>query len=136
MRYHFLEPVASERVRAFIGEIAATAWAELTQPGMGVDNCLAAVGVWARHLQGARIPHEHLGRQLTLGKPEAGGYQLPTGEVVDHHFLAVGDELALFDPTAGSEHIGHRADLSLDRYLVADGTTFPEWRRSRFGQAR
>lgn len=133
---HFLEPVASQPVRDLISRIAGRVWAELNQPGMGLDNCLAAVGVWARELRAAGIPHEHLGRQLILGKPEIGGYQLPTGEVVDHHFLAVGDELALFDPTAGSDHIRHRADMPLDRYLVADGTPFPEWRRLQLVQAR
>lgn len=66
--------------------------------------------------------------QTVIGLAPSGGYELATGEVVDHHFLAVGAELALFDPTAGSAHIGHTADVSLNRYIVADGTPFPEWR--------
>lgn len=100
---------------------------------MGAGNCLAAVGVWAPCLRARGVRCEQLGRQLILGMAEAGGYRQTTGEVVDHHFLAVGDELALFDPTAGSAHIGHTTDMPLDRYLVADGTSFPEWRRLQFG---
>ena len=131
MRLHYLEPVATYSVRMFIRQRAARVWEELSQPGMGVDNCLAACAVWARELASAGIPNEQLGRQLILGQPEAGGYQLPSREVVDHHFLAVGDELALFDPTAGSTHIGHSAERQLDCYLTADGTPFTAWRRVR-----
>jgi hypothetical protein len=82
-------------------------------------------------LESAGILHDQLGRQLILGQAEAGGYQLPSGEVVDHHFLAVGDELALFDPTPGSTHIGHTAGVPIDCYLAADGTPFTAWRRAR-----
>jgi hypothetical protein len=136
-RFHFLQPEAPLVVRTFIQETAPEVWEEVSGPGMGgPENCLAAVGTWARYLQGARIPHEHLGRQLTLGKPEAGGYQLPSGEIMDRHFLAVGDELALFDPTARSAHIDHRADTPLDRYRVADGSPFPEWQADRLDRAR
>lgn len=131
MRLHFLEPIASNSIRLFLGQTAGRVWDELSQPGMGVDNCLAASAVWARELGSVGIPHDQLGRQLILGQPEAGGYQLASGEVVDHHFLAVGDELTLFDPTAGSTHIGHSAERQLDCYLTADGTPFTAWRRAR-----
>jgi hypothetical protein len=130
-RLHLLEPVASQPVRDFIQATAEAVWVELSQPGMGVDNCLAAVGVWARYLRGVGIPHIQLGRHLMLGQAETGGYQLPSGELVDHHFLAVGEERALFDPTAGSDHINHSTDMPLDRYLVADDIPFPEWRRHK-----
>lgn len=129
-RLHFLEAIASGRVRAVVNDDASAVWAELSRPGMGgVDNCLAAVGLWAPRFLAKGVRCEQLGRQLTIGIAEEGGYRLPTGKVVDHHFLAVGEELALFDPTAGSTHIGHLTDMPLDRYLVADGTPFPEWRR-------
>lgn len=134
MRFHSLESSASPPVRTFIEETAPEVWEELSRPGMGgPENCLASVGVWVRHLHSAGIPHERLGRHLIIGQGEVGGYRLDTGEVVDRQFLAVGNELALFDPTAGSGHIRHTAATPLDRYVVADGTTFPEWRNRRLG---
>ncbi len=135
-RFHYLEQVASPRVRTFIAETAPSVWADLSRPGMGgPDNCLAAQSSSARHLAGARIPFELLGSQTVLGSPELGGYRMPSGELVDHHFLAVGEGLALADPAARAEHIGHTAEMPLDRYVVANGTPFPAWRH-RLEQAR
>lgn len=127
--FHYLESVASPRVRTFIVETAPIVWADLSQPGMGGPaNCLAAQSFWAMHLAAARIPFELLGSQTVLGSHELGGYRIPSGELVDHHFLAVGEALALFDPTARAEHIGHTAEMPLDRYVVASGAPFPAWR--------
>lgn len=137
VRLHYLEATAANAVRAFVEASAEEVWQELSLAGMGgPDNCLTAVNLWARRMRNADIPFEQLGSQTTIGLPFAGGYRLTGGQVVDHHFIAVGAELALFDPTAGSRHIGHSADMSLDRYVVADGTPFPEWRRRRLEQAK
>ncbi len=136
-RFHYVEPVASSRIRTFIEEAAPFVWLDLSRPGMGgPDNCLAAQAIWARHLANAGVLFELLGSQSGLGFSALGGYRLSTGELVDHHFLALGEELALFDPTAGAEHIGHTGETPLDAYVVADGTPFPEWRRRRLGQTR
>ncbi len=102
----------------------------------GPANCLAAQIIWAGHLGAARIRFELLGSQNVLGSLELGGYRIPSGELVDHHFLAVGEGLALFDPTARAEHIGHTPEMPLDRYVVANGTPFPAWRHRQLGPAR
>lgn len=94
-RLHFLEPSVSSGVRTFIREAAAEVWDELARPGMGrPDNCLSSVGVWTRRLREAGIPFEQLGSQTVVGRGQLGGYRLISGEIVDHHLLAVGDELA------------------------------------------
>jgi hypothetical protein len=48
-----------------------------------------------------------------------------------HHWLAIGMELFLFDPTAAQ--FAALGVSSLDRYLVSDGRTFEEWRQARLG---
>jgi hypothetical protein len=131
-RYHFLEDIAPRAVRSSIDDSADAVWLQLSRPGIGgPDNCLSAQVVWAKVLleRGHRV--NLLGSGMVIGLAASGGYRTSNGEVVDHHFLAVGDNLTLFDPTAGSEHIRHAAGMPLDRYVVADGRPFPEWRRTQ-----
>jgi hypothetical protein len=62
-----------------------------------------------------------------------GGYLVPGDtELRDHHWLAIGMELFLFDPTAAQ--FAASGALSLDHYIVSDGRTFEAWRRARLGK--
>ncbi len=118
---HFLEGRASPAVRNLISQHARRVWEIARNP----ENCLEMSIHWLRVFEGARVYSVMLGRS---GGSDAGGYRLSDGIITDHHFLAVGAERALFDPTAGQ----FRADglPALDRYLVHDGRSFAEWRIS------
>jgi hypothetical protein len=59
----------------------------------------------------------------------SGGYLLNSDEPPrDHHWLVVGPELSLFDPSWGHQPFGYPEPPDLARYLVGN-TTFPEWKR-------
>ena len=131
-RLHFLESEASPAVRSLIRSEADRIAELLTRPGMGgLDNCRAASIFWKQAFDRSAIRCDFLGTALEVNFKEGGGYRTPDGEVVDHQFLMVGDELALFDPTALLATIGHHEWLSLDPYIVSDGRTFPEWRTAQ-----
>jgi len=117
-RYHFLEPGAPEDVRRAIFNNADHVAARLRN----LTNCLEAVMTWSQVLAAAGIPHALLGRQ---GTSDRGGYLEPgSDKTTDHHYLAIGHGLYLFDPTAGQ----FEQPVTLERYVVADGTPFVKWR--------
>lgn len=102
-RHHFLEPVASDQIRSLIRTNGPTVWASLSRRGSGGPlMCTTAVATWARVLAAAAVRTEMLGRGIdNISWSEGGGYLVP-GEAAprDHHWLAVGPGLWIFDPTA------------------------------------
>lgn len=132
---HFLEDRASHEVRSLISDRRSRVDALLLRPGGGgLLNCLSATGLWSQQFAMAGVRAIHLGQStdLTIGKTQ-GGYLVPgEAELRDHHWLAVGEHLALFDPTAAQY-----SDLgppSLDRYITFDGRRFEDWRRDQLGR--
>lgn len=127
---HFLEDRASSEVRSLISDRRSRVDALLLRPGGGgLLNCLSATGLWTQQFAMAGIRAIHLGQSTdtTIGRTR-GGYLMPgEAELRDHHWLAVGDNLALFDPTAAQY-----SDLgppSLARYVTFEGRPFEDWRR-------
>jgi len=119
-QHHFIEDRASADVRSVIAGRRFVVWARMRSP----DNCLEATGFWYMEFRAAGVPCVPLGRGSLS---DAGGYlRSDDGGVDVHHFLAVGPERALFDPTASQFH--DDGPITLDRYLVYDGTPFPRWR--------
>jgi hypothetical protein len=133
-RHHFLEPVASDQIRSLIRTKAPSVWASLSRPGSGGPlMCTTAVATWARVLAAAAVRTEMLGRGIdNISWTEGGGYLVP-GEAAprDHHWLAVGPGLWLFDPTAAQFRL--LAPASLERYVVHDGRSFVAWRSAELG---
>ena len=134
-RYHWLEEGAGPEVRTFIALRASTVWEYQSEPGRGSPLlCLPTVLAWAAEFATAGFHVEQLGRELdNRSWHEGGGYLVP-GETKprDHHWLAVGVKLSLFDPTA--TQFAAYGSPALDRYIVRDGRTFPEWRRDRLAR--
>lgn len=128
-RYHFLEPGMAREHVAFISDRAPVVWERLSAPGGGGPLvCLSAVNVWAAEFRGAGVVAIPLGRTLdTSTWVEGGGYRL-SGESVprDHHWLAIGDENSLFDPTGAQ--FAPFGGPQLVNYIVADGRSFVAWR--------
>jgi hypothetical protein len=122
-QHHFVEDRAAAQSRLVIVERRMAVWALTRDP----HNCLAVAGFWAREFQAARVPCSLLGRS---GGSDRGGYLRSDGVNVDgHNFLAVGPERALFDPTVSQ--LFDDGPVTLDRYLVHDGTPFPHWREEQ-----
>lgn len=136
--HHYLEDRASRAVRELIDASTIQVWKECEMPGAGgYLLCLSTVIAWHRRFEQAGIPAVQLGRALdTSTWVEAGGYRLRSGAVLDHHFLSVGPELALFDPTAGQSAIAADGPVRIEAYTIHDGTSFLEWRRKQFGGQR
>jgi hypothetical protein len=96
--------------------------------------CTTAVAAWARVLAAAEVQAVVLGRGLdNIAWTEGGGYLVP-GEIAlrDHHWLAVGSGLWLFDPTAAQFH--DVAPPRLERYVVVDGRVFVAWRTAELAR--
>jgi len=131
-RHHFLEPTMSDQVRSLIRTMAPAVWVSLSRPGSGGPlMCLSAVATWARVLAAEAVRTEVLGRGIdNFSWTEGGGYLVP-GEAAprDHHWLAVGSGLWLFDPTAAQFQL--LAPASLERYVVHDGRSFVDWRTAQ-----
>jgi hypothetical protein len=133
-RYHFLESGAPEDLVELIEEEAQRVAEYLSEPGRGgLLLCAAAVGAWQRVLGGAGWQVFSEGKQLRQpGYTMHGGYLVPGGsEPADHHWLVVGPEMTLFDPTAGQ--YAEFGPPALERYVASDGLSFVESRRRRLG---
>jgi hypothetical protein len=136
-RYHYVELTMPAKLRAVIAARAQAVWDELSRPGAGGPLlCLTAVAAWKRELLAAGIAVIQQGRGLdNRSWTEAGGYLVQGEEQArDHHWLAIGDGLWLFDPTAGQ--FADATDRGLEPYLAADGQAFLSWRAIVLGDGR
>ena len=78
-------------------------------------------------MAGIRAIHIGQSTDIRIGKNQGGYLVLGEAELRDHHWLAVGDNLALFDHTAAQySDIG---PPSLDRYITFEGRPFGDWKR-------
>ena len=131
-QHHFLEPRASLEVTELIDSRSRAVWDACTSPGAdGALNCLSVRNYWLMEFERAGVACEPHGRgaDITVGC-EGGGYR-EDGAMRDHHFLVVGRERALFDPTAGQ--FGEPGSARLEDYFVLDllrrrEVCFLEWR--------
>jgi hypothetical protein len=123
-RYHYVEPGTPPSIRDAISMVASA----VARDSRDLTNCLDMACRWSQVLTAMDIVNIQLGRQ---GLGDQGGYLEPdaTG-TSDHHWLAVGQGLHLFDPTAGQ----FTAPVEVGRYFVADGTGFLRWRAQQLGQ--
>lgn len=131
-RYHYLESTAAPDLAALIDAEAEQVWRRLHEPGSGGPlMCTTATFVWSAVLVGAGWTVFSEGTQLR--KPAYsmyGGYLVPGERVpTDHHWLVVGPQMTLFDPTAGQ--FAGSGQPSAERYIASDGLPFVESRRRR-----
>lgn len=132
LRHHYLEPGTPSTISTLINARAAVVYAQRSQPGAGgYLTCLGTVLAWHGELQAAGIHVDQLGRATDNRTWHTGGGYLRPGEAEpsDHHWLAVGDCLWLFDPAASNIESNCSPDVS--RYIAFDGRPFPEWRIDR-----
>ena len=118
----------SQRARSLIGVRAHDVWQLLQRPGGGELNCGPATDDWRREFLHAGIPAASVaGGGIGLGRKE-GGYRLADGSFSEHFWLAVDQNLALFDPTWAQ--FADEGAPSLDRYMVMTNQSFVEWREA------
>jgi hypothetical protein len=118
----------SDRAWKVIRERAAFVWTDLHQPGRGEDRCAQAVAQWELEFKTAKVPVQCCagGGSPKYGE-KTGGYRLANGELSGAHFwLALDDNLALFDPTW--RQFEAEGQPSLDRYWLMDELSFATWR--------
>jgi hypothetical protein len=135
-RDHWLEPGAPAEVADAIARHATEVQEKLSVVGTGGLDCLSTRDAWADVFEGESIQFRQLGHTVDKYRGrDPGGYLVP-GEVKprDHHWLAVGPCLTLFDPTWG-RYFRELGPPSLDRYITDDGRPFEEWRRDEARRA-
>ncbi len=129
--YHFVEPGLSRVIDSAIASLSKRAWTLLVAP----DECLDGVHVWQELLRETHIESEWLGAVMHPDYSGSGGYRLTDGSLLDHHYLAVGPALALFDPTGWQKTIRDDGGPSLERYVTSSpggvDVTFLRWRSAR-----
>ena len=119
----------SARAWKVIRERAAFVWQDLQQPGRGSGTgCGDAVAQWESEFKAAKVRVEHCaGGGSPKHGAKTGGYRLADGQLSTVHFwLAVGDELALFDPTW--RQFEADGEPALERYWLTDEQSFSIWR--------
>ena len=118
-----------------IRERAAFVWLDLQEPGRGGGTqCAETVAQWKSEFQTANVPVQYCAGG---GSPKygckTGGYRLANGDLSsDHFWLAVGDNLALFDPTW--RQFEGEGEPALDRYWLRDDVSFAKWREGELQQ--
>jgi hypothetical protein len=127
---HWLEPGAPAEIVSAIARHAAEVHERLSAVGTGGSNCLSTQEAWADVFEAESIEYWRLGHSVDKYRGrDLGGYLVPGEDRPrDHHWLAVGSRLSLFDPTWG-EYYREFGAPSLDSYICDDGRTFPVWRQ-------
>jgi hypothetical protein len=125
---HWLEPGAPPEIVEAIVRHATEVREKLGHVGTGGPDCLSTREIWIEAFDSESITVLRVGRTMGPNDAELGGY-LVSGETKprDHHWLAVGPQLTLFDPT-WSQFFREFGPPSLDRYIADDGRPFTEWR--------
>ena len=126
---HWLELDAPARIADVIRQHAPEVKLRLSRVGEGGPDCLSTRDIWFDVFESETIPVRKLGRTMGPYYAELGGYLVP-GEAKprDHHWLAVGSGLTLFDPTWG-RHFREYGPPTTERYITDDGQPFEDWRR-------
>jgi hypothetical protein len=122
----------SARAWKVIRKRAAFVWQDLQQPGRGSGTqCVETVAQWESEFKAAKVRVEHCtgGGSPKYGA-KTGGYRLADGQLSSVHlWLAVGDELALFDPTW--LQFEAEGEPALERYWLEDEFSFSMWREQQ-----
>lgn len=125
----------SKEAWTIIRERAAFVWRDLQGPGGGGGrDCAATVTRWKSEFQTAMVPVQCCagGGSAKYGR-KTGGYRLANQDLSNDHFwLAVGDNLALFDPTW--RQFEGEGDPALNRYWLTDDVPFAKWRDEELQQ--
>jgi len=129
---HWLEPGAPAEVASAIARHAVEVQKRLGAVGTGGPDCLTTRDAWADVFEADSIECRKLGHTLDKYRGrDPGGYLVPGEDKPrDHHWLAVGPDLTLFDPTWGWVFRDF-GPPSLDRYITDDGRPFEQWRRDQ-----
>lgn len=129
-RYHYLEQPAPPWLEQFIDEASEDVLVQLVGCADVMPDCLTAAITWCKRLEGAGIVVRQEGQGVdNLTWRQRGGYRV-AGETSprDHHFLVVGEEMVLFDPTW--RQFEKHGPPTLDTYDMSDGRTFAAWRKA------
>ena len=120
----------SQRSRELVELRAHDVWEGLQRPGGGELNCIPAAHDWLREFLAAGIPARLLAGGGTGPGRKEGGYRLADGTFSNEHFwLAVDENLALFDPTGAQ--FAEEGAPELDRYWVMNEQSFVAWREAQ-----
>ena len=131
---HWLEPGAPAEVASAIARHAGEVQKRLGAVGTGGPDCLSTRDAWVDVFEADSIECRKLGHTLDRYRGrDPGGYLVPGEDKPrDHHWLAVGPRLSLFDPTWG-RYFRQFGTPPLDRYVTDDGRPFEQWRADQTG---
>jgi len=126
---HWLEPGAPAAVASAIARHAVEVQKRLGAVGTGGPDCLTTRDAWADVFEDESIDYWRLGHTVDKYRGrDPGGFLVPGEDKPrDHHWLAVGPLLTLFDPTWG-RYYREFGTPPLDRYITDDGRPFEQWR--------
>lgn len=104
---HFVEDATPEAIRDVIAACAPAVSVQLSRPGGGFTNCVSACAYWMQAL-----------REAEFGASMLTGYYADDPLRAEHHWLVVGSEMVLFDPTAGQFLDRGVSSVGVDGYVV------------------
>lgn len=104
---HLMEDATPEAIRDVIAACTPAVSVQLSRPGGGFTNCVSACLYWMQAL-----------REAEFGALMLTGYYADDPLRAEHHWLVVGSEMLLFDPTAGQFLDRGVSSIGVDGYVV------------------